>query len=226
MEAAMEVTPIDMSPVKKAFSPKSPSGSLLFSLLVHVALYGAVVAVLGLNLSAPAPHEEYIDLGYQTFDEPPPPAPEERKVVRSPEPQTHTETQPLPDNTPKELQDEKGDVAGTQKATAETNLGNESKGTAEATPYYKIKPKYPRAALVSGVEGWVMLEIDVTEAGEVENVRVVGGEQRDMFSGEARRAVSQWKYRPFMDSGGHPVRKIDHQVKVEFKLNDVEESGS
>src|SRR4051812_34374359 len=102
----MEAATMNSSRFTSVFSPKSPSGSVLFSILAHAAVYGAVVGVLGLNLTAPAPHEEYIDLGYQTFDEPPSPAPEERRVVRSPEPQTHTETQALPDNSPKELQDE------------------------------------------------------------------------------------------------------------------------
>jgi TonB family protein len=132
----------------------------------------------------------------------------------------------LPDDAPKELQDEKGEVAGTQKAQPDTNLGNTSGGDAAATPYYKIKPKYPQAARISGTEGYVLLEIDIKEDGSVENVRIVGGENRNMFGSEARRAVEQWKYRPFMDTAGHPIKKIDHQVRVNFRLAEDEQAGT
>ena len=76
---------------------------------------------------------------------------------------------------------------------------------------------------MSGEEGWVLFSVDVTETGAVENLRLVDGEKKDVFQLEARRAVSKWKYRPFLDNSGQPVRKRDHLVKVEFKL---EESGS
>ncbi|WP_371917836.1 TonB family protein, partial [Pseudomonas sp. FW305-20] len=82
-------------------------------------------------------------------------------------------------------------MAGAQKASAQpvASTGATGAGSAVATPYYKIKPKYPRAALASGVEGWVTMKIDINEKGEVENVRVTGGEQRSMFEVEARRSV-------------------------------------
>jgi TonB family protein len=214
----------NMSATKECFSPRSSSGSFLFSILAHAALYGVLVGALGLHFSKPEPKQEYLDLGYQEFEAPPVPEQEEHRVKHSVDPVAPVDAKVQPDNTPKELQDEKGEVAGTQKETKETNLGNETKGTAEATPYYKIKPKYPKAALIDGVEGWVLTEFDITESGEVENVRVVAGEHREMFQNEARRAVEQYKYKPFVDQAGRPIRKTAHQVRVNFSLKD--EAGS
>ncbi|MGZ3723758.1 MAG: TonB family protein [Bdellovibrionales bacterium] len=215
-----------MTLTKECFSPKSSSGSFVLAILVHGAIYGLLVGVLGLGLGAVEPKPEYLDLGYQTFDRPPEPEKKEQKVVRSNEPVRPPDPKAVQDDAPKELQDDKGEVAGTQKAKVENNIGNASEGTAASTPYYKIKPKYPKAAIIAGTEGWVLLEVDITETGTVENVRVVDGEQRNLFGSEARRAVEQWKYRPFMDSAGHPVRKSSHQVRVDFKLNEIESAGT
>ncbi|HEX4922485.1 MAG TPA: energy transducer TonB [Bdellovibrionales bacterium] len=201
--------------------PKTFSSSFAVSALAHVALYGLVVLVLGLDLGAQKESEMYLDLGYEVFEEPPAPAAEPKRVMKMPEPTVPVDTKAPVNDGPKEMQDEASDVAGTQKAAVEKNIGSESDGNASSTPYYKIKPKYPRAALLAGTEGWVLMQIDITEGGEVENVRVVDGEQRNTFQSEARRAVQQWKYRPFLDKDGKPVRKIDHQVRVDFKLTDA-----
>lgn len=189
-------------------SPKSGPGSIAYSLLAHGLVAAAVVAALNLSRQSAAPIEEYVDMDYETLDAPPeasPPKPVERVA--------------------QELQDQQSEVAGTQEKKEEAAAdGLQERTTPQpTTPYYKIRPKYPKAALVSGTEGWVLLEIDVNEQGGVENVRVVDGEERNMFQTEARRAVEQWKYRPFLGSDGKPVRKLAHQVRVDFRLTDAEE---
>lgn len=214
-----------MTNTKEWFSPQKGSASFAYSLLAHAAIYGALVIGLGLTFSKPEPKQDYLDLGYQTFDAPPAPEKQEHKVRHSEEPKAPVDAKAVPDNSPKELQDEKGEVAGTQTAKPETNVGNESNGNAASTPYYKIKPKYPRAAIIAGTEGWVLLEVDVEEDGSVDNVRVVDGEQRNLFASEAKRAVEQWKYRPFLDTAGRPTKKLAHQVRVDFKLNEIAESS-
>lgn len=197
--------------ILQQLSPKSSFGSLLTSVLIHLSVAGTVVGILHIGRTVEAPPENYVDLGYEELDAPPIP----EKIVK-----------PVLD-TPHELQDAKSEVVGTQKeAPPAPAEGEKSAGTTTTTPFYKIKPKYPREALVSGTEGWVLLEIDITEAGEVENVRVIDGEQKNLFQAEARRAVSQWKYRPFTDATGNPVKKIDHQVRVDFLLKDLAEGGS
>lgn len=218
-----------MENMKKWFSPKSAYGPVVLSVLAHVVISATVVIGLKLDFfsrSEPVA-EEYVDLGYETFDQPPAPAEEVKSVRRSEATPTPPDVKETPDDTPKELQDEKSDIAGTQKASKpDAAPGSDNNGTAASTPYYRIKPKYPKAALIAGTEGWVMLEIDINEKGEVENVRVVDGEQRNMFQNEAKRAVALWKYRPFVDTSGNPMRKQDYQVRVDFKLNEASEGDA
>jgi len=203
------------------FSPRSKSGSMILAILAHATLYGALVLYFamggGQHVEAPTTEE----LVYETFDEVPAPAAVAKPVARKTEQEKPQEIV-KPDNAPKELQDDKSTIAGTQVAPkAVANGGSEGQGDATAAPYYKIKPKYPKAALTEGIEGWVAMKIDVTEEGLVENVRVVGGEQRNMFQDEARRAVEKWKYRPFLDENKKPIRKANHDVRVDFKLQDA-----
>jgi protein TonB len=208
--------------ILKTLSPRSASGAFALSVLTHVVLYGAIIGAISYGATPHEPPDATLDLGYQTFDEPPQPEKKEQQVMKSPEPRAPAEAKAVPDDSPKELQDEKGDVAGTQKEVKEVaTVGNTASGTSANTPYYKIKPKYPKAALQSGTEGWVLLTVDVNETGEVENVRVVDGEQRNLFGSEAKRAVQQWKYRPFVDASGHPFKKMDHQVRVDFKIEEA-----
>lgn len=210
-------------PVVSWISPKSASGSMVMAFLAHAALYGGVIFFMSLGFSK---HEEFPpaveEIAYETFDAPPAPAEVARPVAKTKAPEEDEKVDEKPDTSPKELQDDKGMVAGVQTAAkAVTTTGAVGTGDALVTPYYKIKPKYPRAALVSGVEGWVTFKIDVNEKGEVENVRVTGGEQKSMFQDEARRAVEKWKYKPFLDASGKPYKKTDHQVQVDFKLSDA-----
>lgn len=204
----------------KWFSPRSSTGSVLGAVAAHGIVYLLILGGLQVGFTkSEAPIGE-VEIGYEVLDEPPAPVTEVRRM-RTAEPVVKSEPVAKADPTARELQDEKSDVVGTtQSAPQPAFVGGTSGGDANATPYYKIKPKYPRAALISGDEGWVLLKIDVNPEGIVENVRVVGGEKRNLFESEARRAVEKWKYRPFLDSSGNPVKKADHQVRVDFKLSE------
>lgn len=188
-------------------SPKSASGSFVYSLAAHFVVAAAVVTAFKIDFKAPEPAPDFVDLGYETFEAPPMQAPPKPPVEEKME----------------ELQDKTSEVVGTQKEN-KTEMGDGTAAKNEpppSVPYYKIKPKYPKAALLSGMEGWVLMEVDITESGEVENIRVIDGEQKNTFQGEARRAVSLWKYRPFLDGEGKPTKKLNHQVRVDFNLVDA-----
>lgn len=213
-----------MERTMKALSPQSPLGSVLSAALVHGLLYGTVVIALSIGYigKTEIPQGE-VEIGYEVLNDVPTATPVVQKMVRAQAPEEQVAKETKVDNSPKELHDDSADsIRGTQAmAKPTTNVGSDSDGVAASTPFYKIKPKYPRAALASGTEGWIMLKIDVNEAGEVENVRVVDGDQKSLFQDEARRAVEKWKYRPFHDQNGKPIKKADHQVRVDFKLTDV-----
>ncbi len=206
---------------KGILSPSSPPGSFLTSLALHGLMAASVVALMNTGLFQEEEAPVYMDLGYEVLDEPPAQVKEAKPIARAKAPEAPVKTQ-APVAATQELQDEQSDIKGTQAAAKPAeSTGAQGNGSAEAVPYYKIKPKYPQAALVSGEEGWVLMKIDVTETGEVENIRVVDGEKRNLFQDEARRAVAKWKYRPFTDPSGNPVRKADHPVRVDFKLQDA-----
>ena len=212
--------------VSLVLSPFSSSGSMVLSTIIHGVVVGTLVAVLAPRIKTMPPVEEILDLGYETFSEPPPPTPEVQKVRRVVETVPTTPVKQVADIQPQELQDEKSTVAGTQQAVPQqSQVASDGNGQAISTPYYRIKPKYPREALVEGLEGWVSLMIDITEQGLVENIRVIDGERKSIFQGEARRAVSQWKYKPFTDGNGSPTRKVDSLVRVDFKLTDSATAG-
>lgn len=201
---------------------------LTLSFLIHLALGGALAVVLSQTESAviDVPVEEYMDLGYEQLEEPPEPVAAPKPVPVEAVENVPRDPAPSTDVAPRELQDESSTIAGTKApepapvaaAPSSSAGGNQ----APSAPYYKIKPKYPKAALMAGLEGHVDLRIDIREDGTVENIRSVGGPEADVFESEARRAVAKWKYQPFMDEQGHAIRKENHQVRVEFKLKDVE----
>ncbi len=188
-------------------SPKSAGGSFVYSLAAHFLVAAAVVAALKIDFKPPEAAPDFVDLGYETFEAPPMQAPPKPPVEEKME----------------ELQDKTSEIVGTQKENkTETGDGAAAKNEPPPNvPYYKHKHKDPKAALLAGTEGWILLEVDITETGEVENIRVIDGEQRSTFQSEAKRAVSLWKYRPFLDAAGKPVKKLNHQIRVEFNLVDA-----
>ena len=215
-----------MDQTAKWFSPKTTSGSFLLAFAAHGALFGVVVLLLSLGIlkfqADAVPMTE--EIAYETFSEPPTTVPAVKVVARVQPEEVQEKTNERPDNSPKEIQDTKSDIAGAQAAAPKQQVataGASSSAGDPNTPYYKIKPKYPRAALAAGVEGWVLIKVDINEKGDVENLRVVGGQERSMFQDEARRAVEKWKYKPFVDSNGKVIHKADHEVRVDFKLRDA-----
>lgn len=189
---------LDLDDIKR----KVTGSSVVLSILIHGSIFGLVKFGQMFQGQAPATIEEnYVDLGYETFDEVPLPQPQ---VTQS-----------------QEIQDEKSEIVGIQKKVDKpVETPTRSTATVADVPYYKIKPKYPKDALEAGVEGHVNLAVDVLEDGTVENIQVTGGDQLNLFEMAAKRAVAKWKYRPFLDESGSPIRKKSHLVRVDFKLTD------
>lgn len=84
----------------------------------------------------------------------------------------------------------------------------------QAKPLVRLKPRYPRAALHDGQEGWVLLKLDVLPDGTPSNVTVVDASPKGVFDGAAVAAVEQW--RVSTSPAGH---KGCLQL-IEFKFSD------
>lgn len=100
-------------------------------------------------------------------------------------------------------------------------IGNIDGGLAQldgdVQPLVRVPPQYPQRALSRGVEGWVLVEFDISEVGTVINPRVVDADPKDIFDRAAVRAVEQWKYKP-KTVNGKPTVRTGVRVVISFEL--------
>ena len=64
----------------------------------------------------------------------------------------------------------------------------------------RVEPGYPAAAEQKGLEGYVLVEFDVTPEGAVTNVRVIESSHR-VFEGPARKAAQRFRFKPRVVDG-------------------------
>jgi protein TonB len=76
-------------------------------------------------------------------------------------------------------------------------------GTADGDymPLVKVQPSYPRRAQTRGIEGWVIVELTVTETGGVRDPHVVSAEPSGVFDKAAIEAALKFKYKPRVVNG-------------------------
>ena len=78
--------------------------------------------------------------------------------------------------------------------------------------------KYPRKALRLGVEGYVKLGFDVSENGELVDLRVVDAKPRALFDKSAMQFMGGMKFLSPKEEGSS-VRARDAEFTVKFQLN-------
>lgn len=81
-----------------------------------------------------------------------------------------------------------------------------------------VPPKYPRDALLRGLEGTVAVSFTVAPDGGPENIAVVSATPRNTFDRAAMAAVRQWQFDPAIVDGqavSHPM-----EVEIEFVLDE------
>ncbi|MEN8175350.1 MAG: energy transducer TonB [Pseudomonadota bacterium] len=80
------------------------------------------------------------------------------------------------------------------------------------------KPRYPRQARRRGLEGLVILSVEVGLDGRVAGLAVERSSGFAVLDNAARRAVADWRFRPAL-RGGEPV-SAQLEVPVRFRLRD------
>lgn len=90
---------------------------------------------------------------------------------------------------------------------------------ADASVLVRISPVYPGPAIMKRVEGWCVVEFDITEAGTVVNVRVAAAQPAGTFDRACLQAATASKYRPKMVEG-KPVMWYGAKVQYTFELED------
>jgi TonB family protein len=81
----------------------------------------------------------------------------------------------------------------------------------------KVAPVYPSLARQARIQGQVVLKVEITKSGDVENIQLVSG--HPMLAPSAIEAVKQWKYRPYLVNG-EPAN-VRTEVFVNFTLADA-----
>jgi len=86
-------------------------------------------------------------------------------------------------------------------------------------PLVRVAPIYPRRAQERNIEGWVILELTVTETGAVRDPRVISCEPSDIFNKAALSAALKFKYKPRVVNG-KPIEVRGVRYKMTFQLVD------
>jgi TonB family protein len=90
-----------------------------------------------------------------------------------------------------------------------------SEGVAKALLIKKVEPEYPQEARDKHIEGTVVLQMQISEAGDVKDARLISG--HPLLAPPAIEAVKQWKYKPYL-LDGEPVQ-VETRATVDFRLD-------
>ncbi len=86
----------------------------------------------------------------------------------------------------------------------------------QLTVLKSVQPAYPMRAVNGKIEGWVDVQFTVAETGKVKDVGIRAASNPGVFDDAAVKAVSQWRYKPFLrDAKPVPVRS---EIRVRFAL--------
>lgn len=94
------------------------------------------------------------------------------------------------------------------------NSGGESR---PARAVQVTNPIYPTSAQARGIEGYVIVEIVISDRGQVTEARVLSANPSGVFDQSAIEAVKKWSFQPGIENGKTIVSRI--KQKVNFELN-------
>lgn len=100
--------------------------------------------------------------------------------------------------------------------TSQLVAGNEGQNR-PARVLQVVNPVYPQSAQARGIEGFVILEILISERGQVSDAKVITAEPAGIFDQVAIEAVKKWQFEPGLHEGKTIASRI--KQKVNFELN-------
>lgn len=106
----------------------------------------------------------------------------------------------------------------TQGETSMSQLAQETGGESRpARAIQVVNPVYPQSAQARGIEGFVILEILVSERGQVTEAKVLSANPEGLFEQVAIEAIRKWNFEPGIENGKTVMSRI--KQKVNFELN-------
>jgi len=87
----------------------------------------------------------------------------------------------------------------------------------DARPIVRVNPKYPIDALRNGTQGWVKLAFDISEIGEVINIKVIDSQPKRVFDKAAKQALKKWKYKA-KSMNGKQIQQQSLTVQLDFNM--------
>ena len=97
------------------------------------------------------------------------------------------------------------------------SLDGLTSGTSQLIPIVKVAPRCPREAAMSGINGSVLMLLNVNALGKVDNIVIKQAKPPSVFNSEAARAVRRWQFKP-KTIDGVAVDQIG-ELLVEFVCN-------
>lgn len=116
---------------------------------------------------------------------------------------------------PSQWNPEKRPVASDQSADGD-DVDAEGRSKTPLVVLSRVLPDYPPRAKIQGIQGWVQLEITVSETGTVTAAKVVAAKPSSVFDQAALEAIRHWRFKPAYRQG-RPVQRRALQ-KIFFRL--------
>ena len=182
----------------------------------------AVFLLLFLRVSPKVDVQEapYLVLDYVVL--PPPPRPAPKPAVPKPKPMVEEALKPPVAKAPVEAVPEapaEPDLVSAPEPEAPipdlvsdiARLDNKDFGPTE-----NPRPVYPRMARAAGLEGHVVVELLIDEAGKIKSFSILKTAGHQQFALSTAKAVKDWRFPPPRYKG-HPV-KVRYEYTVIFRL--------
>ncbi|BDX18580.1 hypothetical protein MFKK_13900 [Halopseudomonas aestusnigri] len=205
-------------------------GSFLLALLVALALFGLMLALVTPPERAQMPERELVRIGVtrsvadsrnehhpqQAVPERPtppqrpplqPPAvealplPAPELKIEIPQLQADLRLSAAPVLPPLEAAAVGPSAAVSAPAAAAPAHGAVAGSAEELVPLSEVPPDYPMRAAAAGIEGSVTLRFTVNAEGRVEDIEVIASEPPGVFDRAARRAISRSRFVPRQENG-------------------------
>lgn len=159
------------------------------------------------------------------------PAPRKLPPVTTPKPSpvktasSNADTPEKPQEKPEpvtDIQEIPPPVQATEAAV--DNLPTYSPPSCNSAALNNPKPDYPRVALRRGIEGLVLLHVDVDEQGRPVDIQVKKSAGFKPLDIAALRAVRRWRFLPALRNG--TAVRAGVEVPVRFRLDETDHSES